>query len=268
MEGLMRHLAPISGDAWEMIDEEAVRVLERTATPRRLLDFSGPHGWQKSAVNLGRSTPIDEPPVGGAQPRLRESLPLVEIRVPFELDRRELEDIDRGAKDPDLEPVARSARMAAEAEGQSIFNGYDPAGIEGILDAAHDQALALPDDYVDYPVAVAEATDDLRSLGVDGPYAVALGPDAYTGVTKTTHSGGFPIIEHIDDLLDGPVVWTPSLDGGVVLSQRGGDFELTVGRDFCIGYLDHTASAVRFFVEETFTFRVLGEDAAIPLEKN
>ena len=265
MESLMRHLAPISDDAWEMIDEEATRILVRTATSRTLVDLSGPHGWETSAVNLGRSTPVDESPVDGAQTRLRRSLPLVELRVPFELERRELEDIDRGAEDPDLEPVARAARTAAEAESRSVFNGYDPAGIDGICEAADEHALSLPEDYDDYPSIVAEATDDLRTVGVDGPYAVALGPDAYTGVAKTTHSGGFPIIEHIDDLLDGPVVWTPSIEGGAVLSLRGGDFELTVGRDYCIGYRDHTASTVRLYVEESFTFRVVGPEAAVPL---
>jgi uncharacterized linocin/CFP29 family protein len=265
MNELMRHLAPIVDDAWEMIDEEAVRVLERTAASRKLVDLEGPHGWQKSAVNLGRSSPLDDPPTGGARARQRQSLPLVEVRVPFELDRRELENVARGAEDPALEPVADAARTAAKAESTSVFCGYQAAGIEGILSASSEHALELPDDYTDYPGIVAEATDDLRSLGVDGPYAVALGPEAYTGVAKTTHGGGFPVIEHIDDLIHGPVVWAPPLDGGLVSSLRGGDFELTVGRDFSIGYLDHTTDDIQFFIEETFTFRVLGPEAAVPL---
>ena len=35
--------------------------------------------------------------------------------------------------------------------------------------------------------------------------------------------------------------------GAAVISQRGGDFELTVGQDFSIGYLEHSATAVRMF---------------------
>jgi uncharacterized linocin/CFP29 family protein len=47
--------------------------------------------------------------------------------------------------------------------------------------------------------------------------------------------------------------------------MRGNDFELIVGQDFSIGYLDHSAAAVRLYLQESFTFRVLSPDAAIPL---
>ena len=79
----------------------------------------------------------------------------------------------------------------------------------------------------------------MRSEGVSGPYGIALGPRCYTGLTRST-SRGYPIINHVRELLDGPIVWAPAADGAVVLSLRGGDFELTVGQDFSIGYLDHT----------------------------
>jgi uncharacterized linocin/CFP29 family protein len=72
-------------------------------------------------------------------------------------------------------------------------------------------------------------------------------------------------MEHVRRLLDGPIVWAPAVDGAVVLSLRGGDFELTVGQDFSIGYLEHTASAVRLYLQESFTFRVLSAEAAVPL---
>jgi uncharacterized linocin/CFP29 family protein len=51
----------------------------------------------------------------------------------------------------------------------------------------------------------------------------------------------------------------------VVVSLRGGDFELVVGRDFSIGYLDHDAKRVRLYIEERFTFRLLSPQAAVPL---
>jgi uncharacterized linocin/CFP29 family protein len=72
-------------------------------------------------------------------------------------------------------------------------------------------------------------------------------------------------MEYIRRLLDGPIVSAPGLDGAVVLSQRGGDFELVVGQDFTVGYLDHTASKVRLYVQESLTFRVLSPEAAVPL---
>ncbi len=111
---------------------------------------------------------------------------------------------------------------------------------------------------------VAEAVNKLQLAGVNGPYGIALGPRCYTGLTQTTH-GGYPVLEHVRRLLDGPIVWAPGIDGAVVLSLRGGDFELTVGQDFAIGYLDHTASTVQLYLQESFTFRVLTAEAAVPL---
>lgn len=55
------------------------------------------------------------------------------------------------------------------------------------------------------------------------------------------------------------------MDGAAVLSQRGGDFELTVGQDFSIGYLEHSASSVHLYLQESFTFRVLAPEAAVAL---
>ncbi|MGH8741657.1 MAG: encapsulin, partial [Burkholderiales bacterium] len=66
-------------------------------------------------------------------------------------------------------------------------------------------------------------------------------------------------------LLDGPIVWAPAIDGAAVLSLRGGDFELTVGADFSIAYLEHSASSVRLGLQESFTFRVLSPEAVVPL---
>jgi uncharacterized linocin/CFP29 family protein len=66
-------------------------------------------------------------------------------------------------------------------------------------------------------------------------------------------------------LIDGQLVWAPGLDGAVVMSMRGEDFELTVGQDFSIGYLDHNAEHVRLYIEESFTFWLLSPQAAVPL---
>jgi uncharacterized linocin/CFP29 family protein len=73
------------------------------------------------------------------------------------------------------------------------------------------------------------------------------------------------VLDHIGHLVDGPLVWAPGIDGGVVLSMRGEDFQLTVGEDFSIGYLGHDNDMVRLYIEESFTFWLLSPQAAIPL---
>ncbi len=232
---------------------------------RRLADFSGPLGWAASSVNLGRTDTLKAGPVKGVEARLRKTQPLVELRIPFELSRNELEAVGRGSEDHDLAPLVQAARTAAMAEDRVVFHGYREAGITGIMDAAAPCKHAITDGYAAYLGIVAEATDKLRNTGVDGPYAIALGPRCFTGLAKTT-IGGFPVIEHVRRLLDGPIVSAPAIEGAVVLSLRGGDFELTVGQDFSIGYLDHTATTVQLYLQEHFTFRALSPEAAIPLE--
>lgn len=264
MNSLLREHAPIPAAAWKEIDAEAKRTLERLLAARRLIDFQGPLGWQASAVPTGRTEKLAEALQEGVVARLRLSQPLIEIRIPFELSREEIDAIGRGASDADLDPVRNAARAAAIAEDRAVFQGYPRAGIEGIFPAAAKRSLTIPASYEHYPDIVAEATHRLRSEGVNGPYGIALGPRCYTGLTRSTDRG-YPVINHVRQLVKGPIVWAPAADGAVVLSERGGDFELTVGQDFSIGYLDHTSTSVLLYVQESFTFRVLSPEAAVPL---
>jgi uncharacterized linocin/CFP29 family protein len=265
MNDLHRELAPISDAAWKEIEAEATRTLKGTLAARRLVDFTGPLGWDHSAVNTGRTDALREPPSAGIQARLRRVQPLVELRVPFELARVELEAVARGSKDPDLDAVRKAAYQIAVAEDHLVFHGYRAADVAGIVGAAEQATLTLTDDYFVYHTVVAEAVDRLTATGIAGPYAIALGPRCYAGLTKTMSPAGFPLLEYVKRLLDGPIVSAPGVDGAVVLSQRGGDFELVVGQDFSIGYLDHSATAVHLYVQESLTFRVLSSAAAVPL---
>jgi uncharacterized linocin/CFP29 family protein len=264
MNDLLRSLAPVSDAAWSAIEEEAKRTLQLTLAARKLVDFRGPLGWDASAVSNGRARPLGAGPEPGVEARVREVQALVELRVPFELTREELEAVGRGATDPDLTAVRQAARSAGLAEDRAVFHGYGAGGIAGIAQAAEAETLSIPSDYESYPGIVADAVNLLRTTGVNGPYAIALGPRCHTGLTKTT-KGGYPVIEHVRRLLDGPIVWAPGVNGAVVLTMRGGDFELTVGQDFSVGYLSHTPSSVRLYLQESFTFHVLAPEAAVPL---
>ena len=81
---------------------------------------------------------------------------------------------------------------------------------------------------------------------------------------QTIHDGR-AVYRDVERLLDGPVVWAPAVDGAVILSTRGEDFELTAGRDLSVGYLDHNATTVQLYIEESITFRALSPEAAIRL---
>jgi len=265
MDDLRRELAPISTAAWEAIDAEARAHLEVTLAARRIVDFTGPLGWAASAVSLGQVQVLAAPPHEGVQAALRRVQRLAELRAPFELSRRELDSISRGSKTPDFEPLRRAARAIAIAEDRAIFHGYPDAEIEGICQASEEFSLTLTRDYQKYPLVVSEALARLRTNGVSGPYAIALGPECYKGLTGTATSGGYPVLEHVKQLIGGPVFWAPGVRGALVASQRGGDFELVVGRDLAIGYGEHDATSVKLYIEESMTFRVLSPEAAVPL---
>ena len=264
MNHLYRELAPISADAWDEIEKEAKRTLKTTCASRKLVDFVGPQGWEASAVSRGRTRSIEPPAGGGVEAQLRKVLRLVELRVPFELRRDELDAVDRGAKDFDTDPIIEAARAIAIAEDRAVFHGYSAAGIEGICQGGAKSAIELHDDYATYPALVTTALNRLRDAGVGGPFAVALSERCYVGLTEAT-VGGYPVLEHVRRLIEGPLVWAPGLEGAVVLSMRGDDFQLTIGQDFSIGYLDHDARRVRLYIEESFTFWLLSPQAAVPL---
>jgi uncharacterized linocin/CFP29 family protein len=262
---LLRDLAPITDAAWTQITDEATRSLKHFLAARRVVDFEGPLGWEHGAVATGRITGLDAGPVDGVAASVRRVQPLVELRTPFTLSRAELDAAERGADDLDLAAVIEASRLAALAEDHAVFHGYDAAGIVGIAAASPLAPVTISDDYDDYPTHVAAALAELRAADVDGPYAIALGPRCFTGVIETSEHGGYPVFQHLREMLGGPVVWAPAVDGAVVLSRRGGDFELTVGEDLSIGYAAHDAASVQLYLEESLTFRIATPEAAVHL---
>jgi uncharacterized linocin/CFP29 family protein len=265
MNDLLRGLAPVSEAAWKAIDDEARQTLKCCLAARQLVDFHGPLGWAHSAIDLGRVTALSTPPREKVSGALRQVQALVELRADFTLSRAEIEVIDRGGPDPDLDPVRSAARAIAFAEDRAVFHGYAAAGIKGINERGKAQCMTITSDYEKYPRAVAEALNRLRDAGIHGPYAIALGPRCYTGLTETVSRGGYPVIEHVRRLVDGPIVWAPGIDGACVLSTRGGDFEMVVGRDVSIGYQAHDARTAALYLIESFTFRLITPEAAVPL---
>ena len=84
-------------------------------------------------------------------------------------------------------------------------------------------------------------------------------------MVETSEHGGYPLFDHLYKILGGPIVWTPGVRGGVVLSVRGGDFLFESGQDLAIGYDSHSAQDVHLYLEQTFSFRVATAEAAVEL---
>jgi uncharacterized linocin/CFP29 family protein len=266
MDNLHRELAPMSSAAWADLEAEARRTFKRFLAARRAVDVIGPAGETLAAVGTGHLGSL-QPVAGGVQARLREARSLVEFRAPFTVDRQTVDDVARGARDADWQAVKDAARQAALFEDSLVFDGFAAGGVDGILAAASNAPIPLPDKAVDYPNAVAQAMTALRLAGVGGPYSLLLSAPAYTAVAETSDHG-YPIREHITRVIgaDGEIIWAPALAGALLLSTRGGDYELHLGQDVSIGYLSHDAATIELYFQESVTFLVQTTEAAVVLQ--
>jgi len=177
----------------------------------------------------------------------------------------ELRDLDRGAGDVDLGALDAAAQRMAVAENRAVFHGLATAGIGGISEQSNHPPISLDEGFERYPTHVARAVAMLLSVGIEGPYGLALGPECYTGVIETAEHGGYPLLEHLRRIIDGPLVWAPGVEGAVVVSLRGGDFLFECGQDLSVGYDGHDEETVHLYLEQSFSFRVATPEAAVPL---
>lgn len=260
---LRRHLAPVSDAAWEAIDEQVRRSLRSTLAGRHVVDVEGPHGPEHGGRNLGRLRTFDAGD-RGVTAGLRLVQSLVEVRTPFVLAQMEVDSIDRGA-DPDLDPAADAARATALCEDRAIFHGWRDAGIEGIADASSHEAVKIPREPGALPDAATAAMTRLLGAGVEGPYTLLLGTRTYQTTAGATVEG-YPVLNLLErQILGGDVRHAPGVEGGILLSRRGGDFLLTLGQEFSVGYAHHDRDEVELYVTESFTFTVHEGEAAVVL---
>jgi len=263
MNNLHRELAPISESAWASNEEEARRTFTINLAGRRVVDVAEAGGLTLAAVgtgHLGDAAAAGE----GVTGRVRRAQPLVELRAPFTLDRQAIDDVERGAQDSDWQPVKDAARKIAFAEDRAVLDGYAAGEIRGIRESSSNPRLTLPADVTDYPDVVSHAVTSLREAGVAGPYALLLSAAAYTAVNESSEDG-YPIQRRLDQVIDGEIVWAPAIDGALLVSTRGGDYELRLGQDLSIGYLSHDASRVQLYFQETMTFLVYTDEASVAI---
>jgi uncharacterized linocin/CFP29 family protein len=262
---LLRRLAPLTDANWKLVDDEAYARCTPALAARRVVDVTGPHGWEYSATNLGRTRNVAAGPVDLVNGLQRQVLPLVELRADFTVSMGELRDHDRGALDPDLTDLDAAAHRIAVAENTAVFHGWRDAAISGIAELSPYRGLSLADTIDAYPRPVAAAVDLLLQRGVGGPYALMLGRDQHTYVVESAEHGGYPLLDHLAKIVGGPIVWSPGLEGGLVLSLRGGDFIFESGQDLAVGYTSHDANSVQLYLQESFSFVVASPEAAVAL---
>jgi uncharacterized linocin/CFP29 family protein len=264
MNNLHRELAPVSDVAWADMEAEGRRTFCENVAGRRVVDVTGPAGLELAAVGNGHVSDLPSP--GTVRMRRRDAVPIVELRATFVVSRQAVDDATRGAKNVDWQPVKDAARELAFAEDRIVVDGLAAAGIDGMRTEVTYPPLPLPTEVCHYPATVAHALSTLRLGGVAGPYRLLLSAEVHT-ILMETADHGYPIRDHIEQVLgdDGGIVWAPAIEGALLVSARGGDFELHLGQDASIGYLGHDSDTIELYIEESLTFQVHAAEAALTL---
>ena len=265
MSFLKRDQAPITDAAWDAIDREARRVIRASLIGRRVVDVHEPEGWDYSAVNLGHLKLSNSTRVEGVRFGLREVRPLVETRALCELDMWSLDDISRGATDVDLSAVSEAARRSAEFEDRAILMGLEAADVIGLSGAGAHEPIQFEEEPDAFLQAVTAGMLALSRVSVDGPFALLLDSEAFRFVSSAPT--GYPFSKRIRSLIGGHILESPLLKGALLVSTRGGDFELHLGQDFSIGFEGQEGRELRFFITETFSFRLVEPAATLRLAK-
>ncbi len=260
-----RDLAPVSQAALAEIDTQAARIIRAQLSVRRFADVSGPQGLEFAAVSLGRlheeKCDVKDVCLG-----VRSVLPLVESRISFELEQWELHNIDRGVKDPDLAALEAAAEKIAALEEHILYNGHAKTGIKGLVASCENKPVDLvAKDTEKFTGALQAAIVKMKIKdGIGGPYALVGGAKLQAALgriesNRTLYSAVKKFTE-VDE-----IIYSPHYDGAFLVSKRGGDFELTLGFDYTVGYNCVKGKMLEFFIGESFTFQVIEPRAYTPL---
>ena len=262
MDILKKELAPLSTRVWEEIESRAAEILRSRLSARKVVRVDGPKGWNFTAVPEGRRDLVDD--TGDVKAGVYRVAPLSEARVRFSLNRWEMDNLNRGAKDIDLHSLDAAVEKIADFEEKAIYHGFKAGGIVGLSEAAAHKPVVFGKDGSSIMESVSVALITLRASHAQGPCTLVVGTKAWMALNKEIQ--GIPLVERIERLIGGSVVHSLAIDGAFLLPYDNENLELTVGQDFAIGYESHDTKDVTLFLTESFTFRVLDPNLVVPFK--
>ncbi len=262
MDILKRSLAPITAEAWAEIDGQARNVLTGMLSARKIVDVTGPLGWDYAAVPLGRlEVPDDARQPDGVEFGIHKVQPLVEVRAHFDLDIWEVDNIVRGAQDIDLSNLEDAAKKIAAFEEKAIYNGFSTGGISGVKDACPYDPIPVSGKAEDILEKVTRGIQMMMAEAIEGPYALVVNPQMW--LSMSVYVNGYPLKKHLEEQLSGPVIISSFVEGAFLVSTRGGDMQMFLGQDLGIGYNRHDKHSVSLYLTESFTFQVYEPHAIV-----
>jgi len=252
----------LSAKTWKAIDGTAITMAKQTLVGRRIADLDGPRGWTHVATELGTFRPAS---VAQADPDVRFSVPdvmlLTEIRCNFKLSWAAIDIFERVGPTLEPDPIEDAARKTALAEDRLIL--YGGSHRPGLLTSDQTPRIALSDWSIPGRAVtdMLTAVEKLDELGIKGPYEAVMSPQHYYAYLRTTGEGGnYPAAKQLNIVIE-RVHSSAAIEGAALFSTRGGDFIITVGGDFTVGYRSHDENVVHLFCVETIAAQLLTPQA-------
>lgn len=263
MDILRKSLAPISSKAWEEINETAADILTSVLSARKFVDVEGPKGWDYAALSEGRLN-VAANQKGDVKFGINQVMPLIESRLPFELNIWELDNSERGCEDIELGNLEDAARKIAQFEEKVIYEGLKQAGIEGLKESSDFDKIAFPKSVDAILSAVTKGIAQMKQASIEGPYSLVLNQDKWEKTQSFVQ--GYPLTKRLENMLGGSIIMAPFVKDAYLVSERGGNFKLVLGQDLSIGYESHNNKTVQLYFTESFTFKILEPKAVIVFE--
>ncbi len=262
MEWLRRNAAPLSQKVWNEIDDIAGSMFKQTIVARRIVDFDGPRGWDHVATQLGTfKSATAAKPSGKARLSIPDVMLLAELRADFKIEWADIDIFERVGPQLESRAIEEAARDIALAEDALAF--YGTAGIPGLLTAKESPHITMSDWSQPGRLVtdLLSAVEKLDTLGIKGPYEAVMTPHHYYSYLRQTGEGGvYPAAKQLGIAI-AKVHSSAAIDGAALFSTRGGDFMITTGGDFTVGYRAHDDKSVHLFCVETVAPRLLTPEA-------
>ena len=102
---------------------------------------------------------------------------------------------------------------------------------------------------------ISQAIINFKNKAVEGPYTLVVGEDIYKKINANGKS--YPLRKRLNDLIEGKIVFSENISGALLVSERSGDFILTLGQDYSIGYESHDKTNVYLYLMASFTFQII-----------
>jgi len=262
MEWLRRAAAPLSQKTWKEIDDIALSMFKQTVVTRRIVDFNGPRGWNHVATELGTFKGVQAPKIAG---KVRFSVPdvmlLTELRADFSVSWADIDVFERIGPTLESKTIEAAARDVALAEDALVL--YGSGGASGLLSVKETPRVKMSDWSQPGRLVgdLLSAVEQLDTLAIKGPYEAVLSPHHYYSYLRQTGEGGvYPAAKQLGIVI-AKVYSSPAVEGAALFSTRGGDFMITVGGDFTVGYRAHDDKSVHLFAVETLAAQVLTPEA-------